>query len=85
MSQQERSPVVLLERPFIRCSSCWVIYFSILLAMLLSYGLADLWAKEMGCLSASLRELDLFALVGGREDLSKLAFARTRMKKPNNC
>lgn len=42
------SPVVLLERPFIRCPSCWAIYSSILLAMSLSYGLADRWAKEMG-------------------------------------
>lgn len=73
VSQQERggSPVVLLEQPFIRCSSCWVIYFSILLAMLLSYGPADLWAKEIGCLSASLRELNLFALEGGGEDSNK--------------
>lgn len=31
-NQQERigSPAVLLEQPFIRCSSCWAIYFSIL-------------------------------------------------------
>lgn len=73
MSQQEKagSPVVLLEQPFIRGSSCWVIYFSILLAMLLSYGLADLWAKEIGCLSASLRELNLLALVGVGEDCNK--------------
>lgn len=48
----------LLEQPFIRCSSCWVIYFSVLLAMLLSYGLADLWEREMGCLPASSQELD---------------------------
>lgn len=65
-SLQERvgSPVVLLERPFIRCWSCWAIYFSILLAMSLSYGLADLWAQEMGCLSISSGELDLFSLAG---------------------
>lgn len=63
--ERARSPVVLLERPFIRCSSCWAIYFSILLAMSLSYGLADLWAKEMSCLSVSLGELDLFSFSGG--------------------
>lgn len=33
--------------------------------MSLSYGLADLWAKEMGCLSISSGELDLFPLAGG--------------------
>lgn len=83
--QQERegSPVFLHERSFIRCSSCWVIYFSILLAMPLSHGLADLWVKEMSCLSTSLRELELFALVGGRKDPNKPnPFARTGHK---NC
>lgn len=36
-----RGPLLfLLEQPFIRYPSCWVIYFSILLAMLLIYGLA---------------------------------------------
>lgn len=44
--KRKGSPVVLLERPFIRCSSCRVIYFSITSAMLWNYGLADLGQRR---------------------------------------
>lgn len=68
----------LLEQPFIRYSSCWVIYCSVLLAMSLSYGLAGMWVKEMGCSSASSQELDSFSVVGSRKHLNP-----KRIEEPN--
>lgn len=62
--KRKGSPVVLLERPFIRCSSCWVIY-------LFSH-VVDLWpgrpgAEEMGC--EFYLFIYLFALLGSTEVL----------------
>lgn len=78
----EGSPVVLLERPFIRCSSCWAIYFSNLLAMSLSYGLADPWAKEIG---SQFRQGNWIYFLNLLDPNKSKAFARTRQNRPNNC